>query len=235
MTLPSMLGRLLLSAVLLTVLLSCSTPAGPGLSLGEAPWQDGEKVVFNVVDKNGATVGSEEIGYSKADSAWLLTIADKFPTLEQTMKVRLDAATLKPLGEEKTIKAQGTDATVTTTYQGSKLDIKAVVNGETKSASIDVPSDALDNDQILVTLRALKFADGYEGRYVNVVSANAAKINTTIRVQGKETVVVPAGSFEAWKLELDFGQAKQYAWYQVASPNQMVQYDNGATRMVLTK
>ena len=103
------------------------------------------------------------------------------------------------------------------------------------TASMDAPSDSLDNDQLLGTLRALRFADGYDGKYVNLFTSTARSLPTTIRVQGREKVDVPAGSFDTWKVELDFGQAKQYAWYQAEAPNQLVQYDNGATRMVLTK
>ena len=98
---------------------------------------------------------------------------------------------------------------------------------------IDVPANAIENDQLLMTLRALPFADGYQTRFVTVVGQSVAKIDTSIRVTGREKIDVPAGSFDAWKVELDFGQAKQQVWYQVETPNNMVQYDNGTTKMVL--
>ncbi len=223
-------------ALFVLVLIGCSSQPGPGLSLGDAPWKDGDKASYDLVDKSGNKVGTSELSYARDGSTWVLSSADKAGTLDQSAAVKVDATTLKPLGEEKKVKAQNTDATVNTTYQNGKLEIRAIVNGETKSATMDVPSDSLDNDQLLSTLRALKFADGYEGKYANVNGGTASKLNTTVRVQGKETVTVPAGTFSAWKLELDFaGQAKQYAWYQADAPNQLVQYDNGATRMVLTK
>jgi hypothetical protein len=115
------------------------------------------------------------------------------------------------------------------------LDITATVNGKTTTASIDVPSNALDNDQLLMTLRALPFAQGYAADYVTVVAQNALRVNTTIAVVGTETIEVPAGSYEAWHVELQAGQSTQNAWYQVDAPHMLVQYDNGANRMVLVK
>jgi hypothetical protein len=227
------------AAVLLVGLALVSSACGGGgatdLALGSAPWSDGDRLTYDWLDKNGNKVGTAEYSFGREGDAWVLSGGDKFPTLDQTVKVRMDAQTLRPLGAEKTIKASGTDVTVDTTYRDGKLEIKAVVNGEDKSASIGVPANILDNDQSLMTLRAVEFTEGYEGRVVNVVGQNAAQVPTTIRVQAREMVNVPAGSFEAWKVELDFGQAKHAVWYQVETPHNLVQYDNGNIKMVLAK
>lgn len=223
---------------LLALFVGCASAGGggsAGLALGGAPWQDGDKLTYDWLDKSGNKSGTAEVSLAKDGGAWVIYWVDKLGTVDQKVKVRIDAQTLKPLGAEKNIKAQGTDAKVDTTYQGGKLDIKAVVNGENKSASIDVPANAIDNDQLLMTLRALQFADGYEGKCVIVVGQSAAKVDTTVRVKGKESVTVPAGSYDAWKVELDFGQAKQYAWYQTDAAHNLVQYDNGTTKAVLSK
>lgn len=208
----------------------CGQAAGtstPDLALGGVPWSDGDSLAYDWLDKSGSKVGTAAYEFAKEGEAWVIAMADKFPTLEQSAKVRLDGQTLKPLGEEKSIKAQGQDVTLSTTYEGGKIDIKATVNGENKAAATDVPANALDNDHLLMSLRSLPFADGYEGKTTVVNGQNAAKIPTTVRVPGKETVQVPAGSFAVWKVELDFGQAKQTAWYQVEAPHNLVQYDNG--------
>jgi hypothetical protein len=227
---------LALFPLLASLAVACSSGgSGPGLDLGDAPWRDGDRALYDIVDRDGVKLGSSEFTFARDGEAWVLSAAEKIGELDQVSRVRVDAATLKPLGEEKTIRTADADVTLNTTYAGGKLEIKAVVNGENRSATIDVPATALDNDQLLMTLPALRFAEGYEGRYVNVVGANAARVNTTVRVKGRETVSVPAGSYEAWRVELDFGQAKQYAWYQVDAPHQMVQYDNGNIRYVLAE
>lgn len=207
----------------------------PGLGLQPAPWADGETSAYDVLSAAGSKIGTTQIGFEAAAGAWVIHESDQIVDLDQRWTIRVDAGTLRPLGQEKTIHTSATDATISTTYESGRLSIRAVVKGEQRSASLDVPSNSIDNDQLLMTLRALPFAEGYEVRYTTVVAQNALKVDTTVRVKGKETVSVPAGSLEAWKVELDFGQGKQLAWYDVAAPHRLVQYDNGATRMVLTK
>ncbi|MHB1132476.1 MAG: DUF3108 domain-containing protein [Chloroflexota bacterium] len=228
---------LVLTSILLIVVAGCtaSPASSPSLTLNAAPWKDGDKLAYDWLDKNGAKIGTSEATFVKDGSVWVLSNSDKIGNVDQTSKVRVDGTTLKPLGGEKTIKAQGTDAKIDTSYEGGNLKVTALVNGEQKSGSVDVPANALDNDQMLHTLRALPFAQGYEAKFVNVVSQNAAKVDTVVRVQAKEQVQVPAGTFEAWKVEADFGQTKQYAWYQVDAPHTLLQYDNGQTKLVLAK
>ncbi len=222
--------------VALAALVGCaSKPGAPPLTLGVAPWEDGDRVSYTIVDKQGNKLGTEDVSFAAAENAWVLTVADKAaPQLDSTATVRIDRSSLRPLSGEKVIKAQGTDATVSYTYAGGKLDIKAVVNGENRTAAVDVPANILDNDQLLMTLRALPFAEGYAGSYVNVIATNARKVNSTVRVTGKETVQVPAGAYSAWRVELNFAGALQSAWYQDAAPYNMVQYDNGTSLLVLT-
>ena len=208
-------------------------PTGQGLALGSAPWQDGDRAMYDVVDRDGNRLGRSEFTFAREGGAWVLSAADEIGELHQACTVRIDAQTLQPLDEEKTVRTPKADVTLRTSYTGGQLEIKAVVNGEDRSATISVPAHALDNDQLLMTLRALQFADGYQGSYVNVVAASATKVKTMVRVQGKETVEVPAGNLEAWRVELDFGQARQHAWYQVDPPHHMVQYDNGTLKFVL--
>jgi len=213
---------------------ACSTaPKAPAITLGAAPWKDGERLVYDIVDKNGNTLGTSEFSFARDGDAWLLTASDKAGQVDQTSVVRVDSATLLPLGKEKIIKRPGTDATLSITYGGGKVQIKALVNGKDQNVTIDAPAAAIENDQLLMTLRAMPFAEGYQGSLVNVVPDTASRVNTTVRVKGREKVRTPSGSVNAWRVELDFGQARQSAWYAVEAPYTMVQYDNGATRLVL--
>lgn len=234
--------RLLALASLLLTLVACSIggsagseAAGVGLALGPAPWKNGDVARYDIIDKSGKKVGSDVFSFSLSGAAWVISDHTQGSNFEQQAQVRLDAASLQPLGEEKTVKADKTNYTLSTVYSRGKLVINAVVNGQKRNATISVPANGLDNDQLLMTLRALQFSDGYVAQFTNVVAANALKLATTVRVLGRETIQVPAGSFDCWKVELDFGQAKQYVWYDTAGQHDMVQYDNGATKSVLTR
>lgn len=220
--------------LLLALAAGCSAGAQE-LALGNAPWQDGDRALYDVLDASGNKLGTSEFTFARDGEAWLLSATDRIGEVEQTSQVRISAQTLKPLGLEKTIHTADTDVSLSAAYAAGKLDIQATVNGEDRSAAVNVPETALDNDQLLMTLRALAFAEDLRGRCVTVVPASASKVNTTISVEGREAVQGSAGSVDTWKVQLDFGQAKQYAWYQVGAPHNLVQYDNGSTRLVLTE
>ncbi|MEJ2352121.1 MAG: DUF3108 domain-containing protein [Anaerolineales bacterium] len=213
-----------------------TTQTSAGLGLNPAPWQNGSTASYQwLSDQSGAQIGTSQFTFASKDNEWVITEDDKIGELNQTIEMSINAKTLEPLGEKKTIKTPTTNADITTSYENGKLNITAVANGKNTSASIDVPSNAVDNDQLLTTLRALPFAPGYKASYVVVVAQNALKVITDVTVLSKETVEVPAGSFETWHVELQAAQSTQNAWYQVDAPHLLVQYDNGTNRMVLAE
>ncbi|HOG46959.1 MAG TPA: hypothetical protein PLJ35_08440 [Anaerolineae bacterium] len=73
---------------------------------------------------------------------------------------------------------------------------------------------------------AAPWQDGEKAIY-DIVDANGSKIGSS--------EYSFAGDGDAWHVEGDFGQSKQSAWYAVAAPYTMLQYDAGSTKMVLSK
>jgi hypothetical protein len=213
-----------------------ATQASAGLGLNAAPWQNGSGASYEWFDdKSGAQIGTSQYSFALKNNVWTISEQEKIGEVNQTIEMMVNDKTLEPVGEKKTIKTSNTTADITTSYKNGKLDISAVVNGKTSNASIDVPSNAIDNDQFLMSLRALPFAQGYKADYVVIVAQNALKVNTTVTVLSQEKIDVPAGSFETWHVEGQAGQSTQNAWYQVAAPHELVQYDNGTNRMQLSK
>jgi hypothetical protein len=204
------------------------------LGFGPAPWQTESASSYEWLDANGTQIGTSEYSLSLNQGAWAIDEQDLISGVEQSIQMRISAQTLAPLSEQKTIKTANNTVQLETEYAKGKLTISANVDGNSRSASLDVPANAIDNDQLLMTLRALPFAEGYSVQYVVVVAQNALKVDTTFTVQATETVTVPAGRFESWRVEIRAGQTQQTAWYQVAAPHMLVQYDNGNTRMVLS-
>ena len=222
-------------AAFAVLLAGCGQSGGEGLGLGGAPWQDGATARYQWLDGSGSEIGTSEIACVREGDAWVITQSDQITGFDQAFEVRVSAATLAPLGEHKRIQSADTEAEITTRYEGGKLEIEATVNGEARSASVDVPAHVLDNDQLLMTLRALPFAEGYRGEVVVVVAQNALKVPMEITIQGQEQIEVPAGTFQTWRVELLAAQTKQTAWYQVDAPHMLVLYDNGTTRMALVE
>lgn len=230
------LKRIGLCLMGLVVLLGgCAQAEGEGLGLGSTPWQDGRTVRYQWLDESDSEIGTSVISYTREGDVWVIAQSDQISGLDQTFEMRVAADTLAPVSEQKHVQTADTEFDLTTRYEGGKLEIKAVVNGEDRTASVDVPASALDNDQLLVSLEALPFAEGYNGEFVVVVAQNALKVPMEVTVQGQEQIEVPAGTFQAWRVEFKASQSTQTAWYKVDAPHTLVLYDNGATRMALVE
>lgn len=229
------LGTLIVTAILTVVAAACSGTRAPALTLGAAPWEDGEKAVYDIVDTSGNTLGTSEYSFARDGDGWLLTSTSTVGQDVATAEVRVDGATLRPLGKEKTIKSAGSETTLSIDYSGGKAQMKAVVDGKEQSLAVDIPANMLENDQLLMTLRAMPFAEGYQGSLVTFVPESASKLNTTVRVVGREEVETPAGSVDAWHVEGTLGQEKHSAWYAAVAPYTMVQYESGTSKMVLSR
>ena len=48
-----------------------------------------------------------------------------------------------------------------------------------------------------------------------------------MQTPARETIEVPAGSFEAWRVIVRNGRAIRSAWINVEAPHQLLQWDNG--------
>ena len=94
-----------------------------------------------------------------------------------------------------------------------------------------MPTRSYDSWTDVFLWRTIDFRDGYEASYSDVLSATLARpqvISQTVRVKGKETVIVPAGTFEAWRLEIRSDDGSQEAWYADTATRPLVRYDNGS-------
>jgi hypothetical protein len=213
-----------------------SSPPATGLGLAPTPWSNGETTDYEWLDDaSGSQIGTSTITITQQTPNWIITEVDSIGQENQTIQMTINIETLKPVGEQKTIKATSNDIQLSSIYSAGKVDITADVNGTQKTASVDVPQNAVDNDQLLMTLRSLPFSEGYNATYVIVNTMNATLTNGTFTVQPQETVSVPAGSYNTWKVEMNFGQTTQYAWYEVDSPHTLVKYDNGTIQLVMSK
>lgn len=231
-----LLTMLLLGAASLA-LVACSQTPSPAEVGVAAPWPDQEHAVYVIRNQQGTAIGTGDLRIDREGDVYVLRHLYQLPggvVDDITMRVRADD--LKPIGGHREVTTSQGVTVIDTTYHDGKLSIKAKTpTGEDKSAEIDVPADAYDNDQALFLWRSLPFADGLKVAYTNIVAANALKPKVTLSVVGQEQVTAPAGEFATWKLEMVAGQQKQHLWYAVAAPHHLVKYDNGTTIFLLER
>jgi hypothetical protein len=233
-----------LPVIMLLIAVGCaSSPASSApTASGDAslkltpPWHSDEHFEYNIVaTQDGSLLGTSMIDVQPAGDVTTIKNVVKIGQITQSMTVTVRSSDLRPLSGEHQVTGSPNDFSLTSAYQNGQLTVQAQTAQGTKNATVNVDASALDNDSLLMVLRGAPLADNFSSPFTLVVSANATQVKAMLNVVGKESVTVPAGTFETYKVELSFGTQKQTIWYEAVSPHRLIQYDNGTTKFVLTK
>jgi hypothetical protein len=151
--------------------------------------------------------------------------------------VTVDRLTLKPSGGSRLITDRGPgDDTTVEGYEWRYVaeqehGVLVVVRRRADSSEerdLSLREHHYDNESSLWLWRTLDLTDRYETRYVSVNHLDGSQQTVTAWVTRRETIEVPAGTFETWRLLVRTGRATRVAWISVASPHELVQWDNGS-------
>ena len=203
--------------------------AAPPVAFQAAPWRQAERTTYAIQDRDtGQQVGQATYVIGREFETDSLSANVTINQTQDRYQMGFNTRTFQPTSELRTVAtAQGTIEIRAEYHQGGAT-IEVVSAGGTQRAELVLPPVYYANDQFLLLLRALPFADGYRGFLTLVPSqGNPPQIPTTVTVVGQETVTTPLGPIRAWRVEADFNGNKQDLWYGVEGPHYLVKYDNG--------
>ncbi|HCW51109.1 MAG TPA: hypothetical protein DGR79_03440 [Clostridiales bacterium] len=164
---------------------------------------------------------------------WLLVSSLNIPSAPYSLNttVRVGAEDLLPVHVDfELLNFQGT-VTYTAEYGEGKVAVDADVRGEPQSFEIRLPdSPYFDNEQFIMTLRAMPLADGWSATLNNIITATASKRAVRVEVVRREDLTVPAGTYSCWVVELV--GASQRVWIAVDWPYPIVKFVNDSSRLV---
>lgn len=235
MTLPRLASCLLRACLApLLLLAACSAPDPQPLIFGDAPWGDGEVSVYRVTDLRGAYAGSTRYDLVRLDdSTWSLRRETSAQGTQEIVVVDMSVGEYRP--REATlvrIDASGSEQ-VRTRYQGSEANLELTSKQNiTTYQRVNIPSDARDQRTLPMLARTLPLADRYATRINSFLPVVPILDRVTLRVAGHETVQVPAGEFEAWRVVLDTGNSQTEVWVGVDAPYPLVKYKDGRNQGV---
>jgi hypothetical protein len=207
------------------------------------PWAEREQLTYDLLDDFGELLGTGTLEARREGD--LLVLEQHYEEVEapagvaptsDTVVLVVDGTTLRPLrGERQTVR-RASDGTVTAesyvwAYEldGDSVRMTSVRerNGSRDERGLTVRDHYYDNESSLWLWRAIAFADAYEEYYVSVNAIERSQQTVNLRVPQVETVSVPAGEFEAWRILLRTGRAVRTAWIEVAPPHRILRWDNG--------
>ena len=208
--------------------------------VSQVPWNGPETADYRVLDSDDDPVGSLTLSIEEEPAgAWLLRQHFDFPDKGFTndAEVVVDGSTLQP--ESSTFKIVGPDGNLycSAEYTAGRVNMHRVGDDVEHDDTITIPNIAYDSWADLFVWRTIEFADGYEKDYTDVLACTLSrpdKINVSLKIGEREDVTVPAGTFEAWHLEIDSGGETQNAWYTTDDEHTLLKYDNGESTFELT-
>ena len=183
-----------------TVTLTAATATTGSLPKPEHPLNSGTAKYKATVNAGGQTMNldsSTEV--SKAASGWSVVDSMNTPMGTATDTVMLDANNLTVT--ERHVK-QG-PVTIDLTFAGSKVTGTMAMNGQSRPVNMDLGGpDFADGAGSMQVISALPLTDGYKTTYYNLDLQKLQPRLMQLAVSGSEKVTVPAGSFDAYKVDV---------------------------------
>lgn len=251
--------RLLVLLALVTGLFLASTACTSESSSAEtsdifeaAPWPSGEELQYRVLNSDGDVIGSGTLGAAADGGLIALTqgyVESETPEgatpVTDDAVVWVNASTFRPERGERTVTSRD-DGEVNTerwswTYGSDEDGDPTVTVEHFDSEDDDDPSTRTlrlrdhyyDNESSLWLWRSVNLAEEHEDFYVSVNALEASQQTVNLRVPQTETVTVPAGEFEAYRLLFRNGRSVRTAWIEAAEPHRVLRWDNGSSILEL--
>lgn len=208
---------------------TAALPAAP-VTFGRAPWTVGERTSYTVTTRDGQPAGTATYTVGGEFEAATLSANLAIGSTQDRYQIGFDGRTFAPASELRSIVTENGTIDIRAEYHAGGATIEVIDRNGTVRNQLTLPEVYYANDQFLVILRALPFAEGYSGSLQLVPSqGNLATIPAVVTVTGQETITTPLGPIQCWRVVAQFaGSATQQTlWYGSAAPNYLVKYDNG--------
>ena len=221
-------------ALLLSLLAACS---GDGDDLvardivSDIPWTGPESFKYRLLQGDDVK-GTGALTLSVATDTYVMEQAFEIPEEEVTdsISAEVEADTLAPRKVERVIDGPEGERRCEATYAENTVTVEQRAGEDERTDTLSLPTPHYDSWSDLFLWRTIEFFEGQELEYVDVLSCSLAKpdvLSVVLKVKEKEEVEVPAGTFQAWRLEIRSGGRTQKAWYADDEPRTLVRYDNG--------
>ncbi len=227
-------GRLLVGLSLLALAVAACESETVVLSgqavVSNIPWEAPEEARYRLMDGDEVR-GSAILRIEVRDGKVIFTQEFESEEFSDEVEAVADSETMRPRTVERVVDGpEGARRWQVEYLDGSALVVQRTEDDDRRD-EITVPTRSYDSWTDVFLWRTIDFREGYEATYADVLSATLAKpqvISQSLKVTGKETVEVPAGTFETWRLEIRSPDGTQRAWYADTETRPLIRYDNGS-------
>ena len=198
--------------------------------VSDIPWPASEEAHYRLMDGDKEK-GSGVLTIDSEGGRVTFRQAFESESFKDETEASADSATMEPQSVQRVIDGPEGKRRWEVEYKDAAVSVVQKSEDDERTDDLSVPTRSYDSWTDVFLWRTIDFRDGYEASYSDVLSATLARpqvISQTVRVKGKETVEVSAGTFEAWRLEIRSDDGIQEAWYADTATRPLVRYDNGS-------
>lgn len=199
------------------------------------PWTGDERNTYRLVDEGGDLYGTcvlETDVDAEPGKTRLNRLCANEPLYRDDGTVLAESGTLVPIESSRARSDAENDKRVvlTSRYDPPLVRFEFDENGDIRRTERELPQPDerspepgyYDDESLLWLVRGIRLEEGYQGAYANVSAATGQTFTVGVRVEGIETVKVPAGEFRAWKVRITAAAATQYAWVEAEGAHRLV-------------
>ncbi len=204
-----------------------------GAALLPAPWRDGEELRYNVNLPTGYTVGAARFAVAAAEldgrKIWRFD-SNTAGGAQSWSRTDVDAASFKPI---RCLWKHSMMGEFDTVYVSGGAEVK--MKGKDEVKHFDLEGAVYDNEQAMQLMRRLPLATGYTTTLTIFVGlGGGSQIPVGLSVDARESVTVPAGTFDAYKVVLTVGPTRQMLWFSADEHRYPVKLEAGGAIIELT-
>jgi len=197
------------------------------------PWGDGDELIFEMKLANGMSVGHQVFRVGKVEkegrtmwecNAWQSVVLNN---MAGKSRVLADYKTFAPIESQWKHSLLGNSKA---TFGKDQVTINMV--GKDKPITLKYEGPAYDNEQGAELFRRLPLKAGYKTEINIIPILTATQLPLGLHVSKLETLDVPAGKFECFRLELNIGQT---FWISNDSHRYIVRFEGGGVIADLTE
>lgn len=192
-----------------------------------------------VVVMQGAPRGWQVLSVARNGAGWSLGDAVTIDGMvSQSSTIRLDAR-LDEMSLRQEGVMMGKPMRIALDVSGGRVTGTALTpSNPGGELAIDVPhaDGLLDDNAVTSLLAVVRWRDTLDIAFPVLASGKGTVSQFTVRTLGKETVTVPAGQFDTWRVEVRMERSRMIANVTSAAPYRIVRLSNGpAFEMQLVK
>ena len=175
----------------------------------------------------GNPFGYQTSKLDKSTNGWTYAEHTSIATFVQLNTVVTFSDAMVPLRATQSGKQGPMDVKIDVTYADGRAKGSATApqpNGTAKEVIVDaaVPPGTIDDNMISVIMPTLKWKSGASFKIAIFQSSKNAVSVATVSVTGEESVKVPAGTFDAWKVDIAGLDAPITVWIEKAGDHRML-------------